>query len=73
MGLPSACWEHGSTPGSICRSHFTEFFSSLLEDRAAIYTWLGDSHVWMRIAVERARSSDRGFRGANHNELNVAH
>ena len=44
-----------------------------LEDRAAIYTWLGDSHVWMRIAVERARSSDRGFRGANHNELNVAH
>lgn len=44
-----------------------------LEDRAAISTWLGDSQVWMQIAVERARSAEHGFRGANHNELNVAH
>ena len=44
-----------------------------LEDRAAISTWLGDSQVWMQIATERARSAGRGFRGANHNELNVAH
>lgn len=61
-------------------STWTHFVNALhfkstirLEDRAAISTWLGDSQVWMRIAVERARSADHGLGGANHNELNVAH
>ena len=44
-----------------------------IEDRAAIHTWLGDSQVWMEIAIERASTSGRGLSGANHNELNVAH
>ena len=44
-----------------------------LEDRAALHTWLGDSQVWMQIATERVQSNRYGFRGADHNELNVAH
>ena len=44
-------------------------------DRAAITTWLGDSQVWMKTAVEKDQRSGRGRNDVetDTNELNVAH
>ena len=41
------------------------------EDRMAIRVWLGDSRVWMRVAIELAKEDPVG--SGNHSELNVAH
>ena len=46
-----------------------------IEDRAPIATWLGDSQVWMKTALDKDRHSGRGRSGVEHNrhELNVAY
>ena len=46
-----------------------------IENRALIATWLGDSQVWMKTALDNDRHSGRGRSGVepNHHELNVAY
>ena len=46
-----------------------------IEDRGPIATWLGDSQVWMKTALDKDRQSGRGRSGVepDHHELNVAY
>ena len=46
-----------------------------IEDRGPINNWLGDSQVWMKIALETDQRSGRGRRNVETDShyLNVAH